>query len=74
MKRSLGPGSKRIERLSERLNSKIGDGVGVMTKSGTMTFGSVAGVEEKRGAFIPLIDIATILDDLDPSPITVQEQ
>ncbi|PFH68523.1 hypothetical protein COI61_27940 [Bacillus cereus] len=88
---SLNSGHKVIEKLTDTLKSKIGDGIGVITKGGTITSGSVARVEDKiltlantstyvqgRGrfaavAFIPLFEIATILDDLDPTEFNVQQ-
>ena len=79
-----------LDNLTATLDSKIGDGIGVITKGSSLTNGIVAGVENNiltlvriqtivQGgsrtaavAFIPLVDIATILDDLDPTQFNVQ--
>ncbi|MCH6264544.1 MULTISPECIES: hypothetical protein [Neobacillus] len=83
-----------IERLRKILNTKLGHMVGVVTKAGVLTVGSVVevkgdllilastftviapgfgGIIPAPIVYIPLEDITQLLDDIDPSKLSLKE-
>lgn len=86
---------KDMDKLEEILDAKIGDEVGIITTGGSVTFGTVAGVDDDvltlattfsfvaglpffeifaPVSFIPLAQIATILDDVDVPQVKSQAE